>query len=192
MNNASQFLKTFFGSLILISQPPHSPSSADFLPSTMASPAEFSTTDSPALPPRNDAPIAEVRKGTWRDHTAVLIPDPGYFVAGGLAGVASRKLFNLLPRPLTMIQATRCVLLNKHIWAVVVVGQGLATAPSHVTRILFDSLVNLIQAHRLLLSIVSKCILSPRRTPSKRPLLRRSLVTCSGLPSTLGNRCQQP
>lgn len=97
MDNASHFLRIFFGSLILISQPPHSPSSTNLLLPTMASPAEFPTMDSPTLPPRNDAPIAEVRKGTWRDHAAVLIPDPGYFVAGGLAGVASRKLFHLVP-----------------------------------------------------------------------------------------------
>jgi solute carrier family 25 phosphate transporter 23/24/25/41 len=114
MDNANQFFKNFFGSLILISQPSPSPSSTISLPSSMASPAEFSTEDSPALPPRNDAPIADVWKGTWRDHAAVLIPDPGYFVAGGLAGVASRKLLPLVTCPLTCIQATRSVLLHKH------------------------------------------------------------------------------
>ena len=128
MDHASQFFKNFFGSLILISQPPHSPSSPTLLAPALASPVEFPTTDSPTLPPRNDGPIAEVRKGTWRDHAAVLIPDPGYFVAGGLAGVASRKSTHFISSPLTSIQATRSVLLNKHIWAIVGVGRGLGLA----------------------------------------------------------------
>jgi len=137
MDNANQFLRTFFGSLILISQPPHSPSSTDFLPSTMASSAEFSTTNSPTLSPRNDASIAEVRKGTWREQAAVLIPDPGYFVAGGLAGVASRKLFIYSsPRPLTWILATRCVLLNKHIRVVVGIGRSLLLPYASYKRVL--------------------------------------------------------
>jgi solute carrier family 25 phosphate transporter 23/24/25/41 len=103
MNHARQFLKICFGSLLLISQYPQSPSSPDFLPSEMCMPVDVPSVDSPTLPPRNDAPIAEVRKGRFQDHAAVLIPDPGYFVAGGLAGVASRKYFTSQFMPLSPI-----------------------------------------------------------------------------------------
>lgn len=50
------------------------------------------------LPPRPDvqdlhAPLAEVQRGLWQGFKSVLIacvPNPGYFVAGGVAGIVSR------------------------------------------------------------------------------------------------------
>lgn len=101
MIRARKFLKLCIGSLLLIARPTPSPPLNHYPPSEMASSTELRSTESPTLPPRNDAPIAEVRKRRWQDHAAVLIPDPGYFVAGGLAGVASRKSNQFHFHPLT-------------------------------------------------------------------------------------------
>lgn len=98
---AQKFLQSFFGSIFLIARtPPQSSSSNDHIElSEMASPADVShSAISQSLPPRYDvddldAPIVEVQKGLYISFVSVLIacvPNPGYFVAGGVAGIVSR------------------------------------------------------------------------------------------------------
>lgn len=98
---AQKFLHALFGSIFLIARtPPHSSPSSDYIESfQMVSPAEASRSAvSQTLPPRYDVedlhvPIAEAQKGLIEGFKSVLIacvPNPGYFVAGGVAGIVSR------------------------------------------------------------------------------------------------------
>ena len=89
------FLNALFGSIFLVARtPPYSsfPSDSNLtydLPEVAIS---------QPLPPRPDiqdvhAPIAEMQRGLWQSIIPVLIscvPNPGYFVAGGVAGIVSR------------------------------------------------------------------------------------------------------
>lgn len=101
LGTTQRFLQFFFGSLLLVARtPPYTsfPSEYD-APLDMASPPAPSLAPSQMLPPRSesaeesDAPLAEVHTGLVESFRTVLIacvPHPGYFVAGGIAGIVSR------------------------------------------------------------------------------------------------------
>lgn len=99
-----QFLHVLFGSIILVAKtPPLSPnSSGNINSSEMSEAAAASVLPHSAvlqpLPPRSDAQvldaiILEAQEGVSESFKSVLIscvPNPGYFVAGGVAGIVSR------------------------------------------------------------------------------------------------------
>ncbi|KAF2869960.1 calcium dependent mitochondrial carrier protein [Massariosphaeria phaeospora] len=97
-----QFFNTFFGSLFLIAKTPPHPylSSECIAPFEVSEPSKIShAAVSQTFPPRSDiyqdlhVPVAETRKELFQSYKAVLIacvPNPGYFVAGGIAGIVSR------------------------------------------------------------------------------------------------------
>ncbi|KAF1995924.1 mitochondrial carrier [Amniculicola lignicola CBS 123094] len=96
-----RFLNTFFGSIFLVAKTPPttSPSSEHttmYEISEVATPA-IKHPASQLLPPQPDvsdlSPIAEAQKSVLVSVKTVLIgciPNPGYFVAGGIAGIVSR------------------------------------------------------------------------------------------------------
>jgi solute carrier family 25 phosphate transporter 23/24/25/41 len=102
---ALHFLHTFFGSLFLVARtPPLSPlpsasmASLDMSEIAASSAVPLSTV-SRTLPPRApdvhilDDLALETQEGVWGSLKSVLIacvPNPGYFVAGGVAGIVSR------------------------------------------------------------------------------------------------------
>lgn len=103
---AQKFLRIFFGSIFLVagSRPQH-PLPPNFVASldmseAAASPAASLSPVSKTLPPRHtefrSAPetlILEAQDSLWGSFKSVLIscvPNPGYFVAGGVAGIVSR------------------------------------------------------------------------------------------------------
>lgn len=96
LGTLQNFLRTFFGSIFLVAKtPPQTPFPPDQLDNFEMS----ELAESPqSLPPRPDLhkislPIAEVQRGLWQSFKSLLIacvPNPGYFVAGGLAGIVSR------------------------------------------------------------------------------------------------------
>ncbi|KAF2267081.1 calcium dependent mitochondrial carrier protein-like protein [Lojkania enalia] len=95
----TDFLHAFFGSLFLIARtPPSSLFSSEPPPALEMSQVAVPSAVSQTLPPRPDiqdfrAPIVEARKSLWQSFKSVLIgcvPNPGYFVAGGVAGIVSR------------------------------------------------------------------------------------------------------
>lgn len=101
LGTAQRFLQFFFGSLLLVARtPPYTSFSSDYdAPLDMASPPAPRLAPSQLLPPRSesaeesDAPLAEVHTGLLESFRTVLIacvPHPGYFVAGGIAGIVSR------------------------------------------------------------------------------------------------------
>jgi solute carrier family 25 (mitochondrial phosphate transporter), member 23/24/25/41 len=92
------FFYDFFGSLILVATTPYTFHSSDFSTSVDMSEVAPSPAFSQTLPPRPDihdlrVPVIEVQKGLWQGFISVLIacvPNPGYFLAGGIAGIVSR------------------------------------------------------------------------------------------------------
>jgi hypothetical protein len=98
------FLNVLFGSIFLVAR---TPPLSSYSPASV-SPPEMSDTASPSvfphsavlqpLPPRDDAQAIdalalEVQEGVLESFKSVLIacvPNPGYFVAGGVAGIVSR------------------------------------------------------------------------------------------------------
>ncbi|KAF2120832.1 calcium dependent mitochondrial carrier protein-like protein [Lophiotrema nucula] len=89
------FLNALFGSIFLVARtPPYSSFQSD--PNVAFDMPEVAV--SQPLPPRPDvqdvdAPIAEMQRVSWQTIIPVLIscvPNPGYFVAGGVAGIVSR------------------------------------------------------------------------------------------------------
>lgn len=97
---AQQFLQSLFGSLFLVArtrpQSFHSSHHLEFAGTASSEVPHY--TVSQTLPPRSDiedhdAPVAEMQKGLSQSFKSVLIacvPNPGYFVAGGVAGIVSR------------------------------------------------------------------------------------------------------
>lgn len=102
LGTAQNFLRNFFGSLFLVAKtPPLSPHPSEYTDmSEMAvSPAgPLPAVSQTPLPPRPVdlnpvALIVEAQEGAVESFKTVLIacvPNPGYFVAGGLAGIVSR------------------------------------------------------------------------------------------------------
>jgi solute carrier family 25 phosphate transporter 23/24/25/41 len=104
LGTRQQFLHAFFGSLFLIAKPlPPSPLLSDDMatfemPQVAVSPAVPHSAVSRLLPPRPnvqdlDALVLETQESLWQEYKSVLIacvPNPGYFVAGGVAGIVSR------------------------------------------------------------------------------------------------------
>ncbi|KAF2856024.1 calcium dependent mitochondrial carrier protein-like protein [Plenodomus tracheiphilus IPT5] len=100
LGTTDRFLDLLFGSLLLVARtPPYSPVPSDYIaPPEMASPSVSTFAAPQTLPPRLDeeeytAPLVEAPKGLLEDFGTMLIacvPNPGYFVAGGIAGIVSR------------------------------------------------------------------------------------------------------
>ncbi|KAF1837248.1 mitochondrial carrier [Decorospora gaudefroyi] len=95
LGTAQRFLHFFFGSLFLVARtPPYHPLPAEEMASPSPSPLAFQR----ALPPRPEdgkisTPIREIQAGVIESFGTMLIacvPNPGYFVAGGIAGIVSR------------------------------------------------------------------------------------------------------
>lgn len=101
------FLQLLFGSIILVAKTPQyssfsSQSSFSTQYAEMSEVAASSTFPhsvvAQPLPPRSDvqfvdALVLETQEGVWQVFKSVLIacvPHPGYFVAGGVAGIVSR------------------------------------------------------------------------------------------------------
>lgn len=95
LGTTKHFLHSLFGSIFLVAQtPPYSFLSSQPLEIISSSPPTFPT--SQILPPRpdeeSDALLSEVQADV-ESFGAMLIacvPNPGYFVAGGIAGIVSR------------------------------------------------------------------------------------------------------
>ncbi|KAH9865437.1 hypothetical protein J1614_009020 [Plenodomus biglobosus] len=100
LGTTERFLDILFGSLLLVARtPPSSPVSSDYIaPLEMASPSTSKFAIPQTLPPRLDeeeyiVPLVEAPQGLLEDFGTMLIacvPNPGYFVAGGIAGIVSR------------------------------------------------------------------------------------------------------
>jgi len=101
LGTTQNFLRNFFGSLFLVAKtPPLSfpPSDCTTMSEMAASPAGPLSAVSQTLPPhpvdlKPVALIVEAQEGAVESFKTVLIacvPNPGYFVAGGLAGIVSR------------------------------------------------------------------------------------------------------
>ena len=100
LGTAQRFLRFLFGSLFLVAYtPPYKP-----LPPEHHAPLDGGSTSNSALafqgtlPPRSDeekttSSLEEIRAGIIESLGTMLIacvPNPGYFVAGGIAGIVSR------------------------------------------------------------------------------------------------------
>ncbi|KAL7771876.1 hypothetical protein CFE70_001827 [Pyrenophora teres f. teres 0-1] len=78
--------------------PPYNPLPQDTVPLAMASPSTSTLATQVTLPPRSEdeettSPLQEIRAGLIESLGTMLIacvPNPGYFVAGGVAGIVSR------------------------------------------------------------------------------------------------------
>ena len=100
LGTAQQFLQIFFGSLFLVARtPPYSSFPPEYMiPPEMASPVTSKNAISQPLPPHPDdgefvTPLNEIQTGLIESFGTMLIacvPNPGYFVAGGVAGIISR------------------------------------------------------------------------------------------------------
>ncbi|RMZ68878.1 calcium dependent mitochondrial carrier [Pyrenophora seminiperda CCB06] len=99
LGTAQRFLRYFFGSLFLVAHtPPYNPLSQDTFPFEMVKPSTSTPPTQDTLPPRSEdeettSPPEEIRAGIIESLGTMLIacvPNPGYFVAGGVAGIVSR------------------------------------------------------------------------------------------------------
>jgi solute carrier family 25 phosphate transporter 23/24/25/41 len=99
LGTIQRFLQFFFGSIFLVARtPPFSSSSEYFESPEMALPSTSKFAISHTLPPRLDeeevdSPLVQVPTGLLDSLGTLLIacvPNPGYFVAGGIAGIVSR------------------------------------------------------------------------------------------------------
>lgn len=97
LGTSQRFLRFFLGSLFLVAKtPPYGFTSDHVVPLDMASAPNSAI--SQALPPRfddeeTDSPLDESQAGLLMSFGTMLIacvPNPGYFVAGGIAGIVSR------------------------------------------------------------------------------------------------------
>lgn len=97
LGTSQRFLRFFLGSLFLVAQtPPYGFTSDHVVPLDMASAPNSAI--SQALPPRfddgeSDSPLHQSQMGLLMSFGTMLIacvPNPGYFVAGGIAGIVSR------------------------------------------------------------------------------------------------------
>lgn len=97
LGTSKRFLQFFLGSLFLVAKtPPYGFTSDHVVPLDMTSTPTSAI--SQALPPRFDdgevdSPLIESQRGLFMSFGTMLIacvPNPGYFVAGGIAGIVSR------------------------------------------------------------------------------------------------------
>jgi len=97
LGTSQRFLQFFLGSLFLVAKtPPYGFTSDHVVPLDMTSTPTSAI--SQALPPRFDdgeveSPLIESQRGLFMSFGTMLIacvPNPGYFVAGGIAGIVSR------------------------------------------------------------------------------------------------------
>jgi solute carrier family 25 phosphate transporter 23/24/25/41 len=100
LGTAQRFLRFLFGSLFLVAHtPPYKPLAQEHHASLNVGSSSNSALAFPGtLPPRSDdektkSSVEEIRAGIIESLGTMLIacvPNPGYFVAGGLAGIVSR------------------------------------------------------------------------------------------------------
>jgi solute carrier family 25 phosphate transporter 23/24/25/41 len=100
LGTAQRFLHYLFGSLFLLARPPpHSPRPSEYIaPLETASPSTSTLAMQGTLPPRSDdrettTPLKTIQEEIIESLGTMLIacvPNPGYFVAGGIAGIVSR------------------------------------------------------------------------------------------------------
>lgn len=97
LGTTQYFLHSFFGCIFLIAQTPPYSSLSQSPPFEMISSPSPAFASSQFLPPRpdeeNNALLSEEQTGNVESFGTMLIacvPNPGYFVAGGLAGIVSR------------------------------------------------------------------------------------------------------
>jgi solute carrier family 25 phosphate transporter 23/24/25/41 len=100
LGTKQRFLENFFGSLFIIAKsPPHSFSSTEHISSfEMSAPSPMSSSVvSQTLPPHSEVsdvytPLADAHWDLLSVKSVLIacVPNPGYFVAGGLAGIVSR------------------------------------------------------------------------------------------------------
>lgn len=97
LGTSQRFLQFFLGSLFLVAKtPPYGFTSDHVVPLDMATPPTSAISQD--LPPRFDegevdSPLIESQRGLIMSFGTMLIacvPNPGYFVAGGIAGIVSR------------------------------------------------------------------------------------------------------
>lgn len=88
LGTCTRFLHSFLGSLFLVARTPRYG-----FPPDHAAPLDTAPSVSHDLPPRFDDGETRVARGTLMSFGTMLIacvPNPGYFVAGGIAGIVSR------------------------------------------------------------------------------------------------------
>jgi solute carrier family 25 phosphate transporter 23/24/25/41 len=99
LGTAQRFLRYFFGSLFLVAQAPlYNPPEYSAAELEMTSPSHSTLAIPGTLPPRSDDgkiiyPLKEIPSEIIESFGTMLIgcvPNPGYFVAGGIAGIVSR------------------------------------------------------------------------------------------------------
>jgi solute carrier family 25 phosphate transporter 23/24/25/41 len=100
LGTAQRFLHYLFGSLFLLARPPlHTPRPPEHTaPLGEASPSTSTLAMQGTLPPRSDdgentTPLKKIQAELIESLGTMLIacvPNPGYFVAGGIAGIVSR------------------------------------------------------------------------------------------------------
>jgi solute carrier family 25 phosphate transporter 23/24/25/41 len=101
LGTAQRFLRFFFGSLFLVAHtPPYNPLPPEYTEAEleMTSPSTSTLASPDTLPPRPDdgkifSPLKKLPSEVIESFGAMLIacvPNSGYFVAGGLAGIVSR------------------------------------------------------------------------------------------------------
>jgi solute carrier family 25 phosphate transporter 23/24/25/41 len=101
LGTAQRFLRFFFGSLFLVAHtPPYNPLPPEYSAAEleMTSPSNSTLAFPGILPPRSDdgktiPPLQEIPSVIIESFGTMLIgcvPNPGYFVAGGIAGIVSR------------------------------------------------------------------------------------------------------
>jgi solute carrier family 25 phosphate transporter 23/24/25/41 len=98
LGTANRFLRFFLGSIFLVAKTAPYSLASDHVAASDTDTLSPSLTNSQALPPRFDdeepsSLLVEVPTGISQSYGTMLIacvPNPGYFVAGGIAGIVSR------------------------------------------------------------------------------------------------------
>jgi solute carrier family 25 phosphate transporter 23/24/25/41 len=98
LGTAKRFLQFLLGSLFLVAKTPPYSLASDYVAASDTVTSSPSLANSQNLPPRFDdrepsSLLVEVQTGTLQSFGTMLIacvPNPGYFVAGGIAGIISR------------------------------------------------------------------------------------------------------